>query len=486
MGIVDPILWHCRRRSDAPAIIMPGKRHHITSYGELGRMIANVASRASSLGLQRGDVVGVAVENHAAHAALVLGLMHLGIATVSSTASFPNDLGIAAVVGDFSAAPPPAGARLLPFDFSWTMGAGTLATELGPQADQICRIVLTSGTTGDSKAVAFTHRMVAARILRFDHSLGTEFPQLTRHYLGFGFGTALGFLFLIYTLTRGGALCFVGDTHPNTINAWELHGIESWLGSPAGLAKFVDLLEASARRPALRFVFSGGSLLAPSLARRVRQHMCANVVAGYGATETHMVAAAPAAAIESVDGAVGYLLPGTIVEAVDESGVPLPRGSQGRLRIRGDYVVDGYHGEPATDAFRDGWFYPGDIGALGADEMLIISGREKFVINAGGNKINPERIEAVLLAHDAITQAGVLGVPNADGIEEPWAVVVIARDDLTESDVQEHCRARLAPDLIPRRILFEATLPRGAMSKIDRRRLSELLKRQAGTLQPGP
>ena len=92
-----------------------------------------------------------------------------------------------------------------------------------------------------------------------------------------------------------------------------------------------------------------------------------------------MTAAALAHEIVGSPGAVGFVTPGTAVQIVDRSGTVLPPGQEGLVRIRSDYAVDGYLGNPEETAqtFRDGWFYPGDIGTLGVDDLLIITGREQ-------------------------------------------------------------------------------------------------------------
>jgi acyl-CoA synthetase (AMP-forming)/AMP-acid ligase II len=191
------------------------------------------------------------------------------------------------------------------------------------------------------------------------------------------------------------------------------------------------------------------------------------------------VATAPYQQIAGIDGAVGYLAPGTIVQAVDERDRALAPGETGIIRIRGEYCVAGYVGNPAgsDQTFRNGWFYPGDIGNVTADQLLVITGRQTAVINVGGNKMNPETIERVLLVHPGVEQAGALGVANALGIEEVWAAIV-AVPSLDEAGLHRHCQAQL-PDLyVPRRFVRVSELPRNAAGKLDRRRLADLARKR--------
>src|SRR5215468_5426571 len=107
--------------------------------------------------------------------------------------------------------------------------------------------------------------------------------------------------------------------------------------------------------------------------------MCSNLVCSYGSTEVGTVASAPAHLIADIPGAVGHVTPGVSIEIVDQSGQMLPAGKEGFVRIRSPHSVKGYVGNPegSRTAFRDGCFYPGDIGYLTHDRMLVISGREK-------------------------------------------------------------------------------------------------------------
>src|SRR5262249_46699454 len=123
-------------------------------------------------------------------------------------------------------------------------------------------------------------------------------------------------------------------------------------------------------------------MLSKELSQRARARMCQNLYSSYGATETSNVAFGPASMIETIPGAVGYVPAGVKVEIVDREGRLLPPETDGRIRIRSPYVAQGYIGDPeATQAhFRDGCFYPGDIGRLRADGMMIVSGREKTAL----------------------------------------------------------------------------------------------------------
>ncbi|MGH6682714.1 MAG: class I adenylate-forming enzyme family protein, partial [Pseudolabrys sp.] len=203
--------------------------------------------------------------------------------------------------------------------------------------------------------------------------------------------------------------------------------------------------------------------------------MCSHVVHGYGATEGNPVAGGYVHQFRNVKGAVGFVTPGMIVQAVDDAGNVLKPGDEGHIRFRGDKCVFGYAGNPpgSEKYFRDGWFYPGDIGAITEDGVLIISGRSKTIIDLGGDKINPEAIEAVLLSFPGVVHAVAFGRANALGIEEVWAAVE-SRSEIDPEVVRSHCAQKLSRQLVPVRVLRVSAMPRNAGDKIDRGQVIKL------------
>ena len=481
MNIVDPILAQCRFQPDAPALCVPGEPHATIAYAQLGKLVNNVARHAERVGLRRGDTVVLYVEDMIGHSLLILGLAKAGVVSISGRGpELPSEIKVDAIIADIEG-PLPSGKRVIRADAAWMGGDGSpLDPRLSARdGDANCRIVFTSGTTGEPKGVAFTHRMVAERAARFDYLAGNLLPDGLRTCSALGLSTSLGYLLLIYVLTRGGLIVLPGRSHLHAMNACDFYHVQSWVGSPGGLA---DLLaayeEAKGRRCNFRGMLAGGSMLSKALSERVRGRMCANLVSAYGATETNMVATAPAFVSAEFPGAVGYLTPGMVVETVDGADKPLPAGSEGIIRVRGPYNVAGYVGAPdeSVRAFRDGWFYPGDIGSLTADNMLIISGRLKTVMNIGGDKVSPEKIETTLMGFAGVERAGGLSVTNAFGIEEVWAAIA-SSDAVNEGRLRAFCQGVLPPAFVPRHFVRVGEIPVNEMGKVDRPRLAELIGR---------
>lgn len=479
MNIFDAFFFQARQQPTAPAICAPGTTFNLVSYGRLAAFANNIGRRAVAAGMKAGEVVAIFAKDPIFHWALVLGLGRIGVVTLSGLEpTLPGDCRIDAVVTDVAAAYRNCG-RIIYVDQSWIAGDGT-PPDVGLDQDwqAIARIILTSGTTGRSKAVALSHHMIVRRLQAYDVAFGNTVQSCARTFVDVGISANIGYLWGIFTFVRGGILFLRGSDPAETMQAFSLYKVQCMVAAPGGMAEFLNYYEQS---PAFTCPFevmlSVGSMLAPALAERVRSRMCSHVVAGYGATEASPVAAAASHRIAGIAGAVGCICPGMAVEAADSSGKALRPGQEGLIRIRGHTCVDGYLGNPpgSEAVFRDGWFYPGDLGVLTEDRMLIISGREKTIIDLGGDKISPEAIEAVLMSCPGVVQAAAFGYPNALGIEEVWAAVS-APSGFDLNMVRAHCARKLPAEQMPVRVILVPEMPRGAAGKIDRRQLLEIAR----------
>lgn len=478
MNIVDLVLFQCRQQPPAPALCAPGKGLALVSYGRLARFIHDIARRARTLGLARGNIVALLIDDPVLHSAFVLGLTHVGIVTLSARgAELPDELTIDAIISDVPRPFKNVGKMIL-VDQQWVEGDGA-PEELTPAerggGKDLCRIALTSGTTGEAKACGFSHDNLIRRIARYAWLYGSKFPECSRIFIDPGLATALGHHFWLYTLARGGMVLFRGNEAIETLQALGLYKVQAMVAAPAALAEFVELYEqAPVFHPSLDVIWTGGSLMSRSLADRVRGRLCSNLICNYGSTETNTVASAPSHAIAHISGAVGYVSPDVVIEAADAAGLALPPGREGVLRIRSDVAADGYLGDLAETekVFRDGWFYPGDLGMVTAEGVLAISGRETAVLNLGGEKVSPERIEEVLASFPGIIRAAAFSVMNAMGVEELRAAV---SGSFSERALRAHCERQLPPECVPARFVAVAEIPLNEMAKIDRRRLAELI-----------
>src|SRR5262249_40175732 len=176
----------------------------------------------------------------------------------------------------------------------------------------------------------------------------------------------------------------------------------------------------------LRAVEAGGSMVHSPLFTRMRTLLCPNIYCTYSASEVGNVAYAHVSTIHGVDHAAGYVLPWADVEIVDANRTPLVAGEEGEIRIRTLGQRYRYHKLSETEyrLDRSEWFYPGDRGILLRNGLLLVLGRIHDIINRGGVKVAPDRIENALMEHPAIADAVAVGVMDEIGVEQIWAAIV--------------------------------------------------------------
>jgi fatty-acyl-CoA synthase len=156
--------------------------------------------------------------------------------------------------------------------------------------------------------------------------------------------------------------------------------------------------------------------------------------------------------------------------------VPPDGETMGEIVMRGNNVMKGYYEDPEATAaaFAGGWFHSGDLGVMHPDGYIELRDRAKDVIVSGGENISTVEIEHALLAHDAVLEAAVIGVPDAKWGERPKAFVVARPGQApTEDELLEHVRAHIARYKVPREIEFVDELPKTSTGKIQKFELRE-------------
>ena len=480
MNVVEPILFQARHDPPAPALCAPGTALGVVSYARLARFIHSVGRRAISVGISPKHVVAIQVKDHIFHTALALGLMHIGAATVSVGTAFPARLRADVIITDTPRAYGNGlSAKVLAADFLWMSGEGLPVSEryaYRGTGNDICCIALTSGSTGEAKAVGFTHNNQLARLARYNHVFGKKFPECSRFFSDYGLGSSGGFRHILYVLSRGGTMFFPGASPMDTLQTFELYKVQGLIASPGALGGFLKFYDANTDfRSGFEVIISAGSPMHKSLSERVRARLCSNLIFYYGTTETSTISSAPAHALSGVAGAAGYIAPDVSVQIVDENGTLLEPGREGAVRVRTPVSVGGYLDDfgQADMPFRDGHFDTGDTGYVTPEKLLVITGRKKEVLNLGGDKVSPQIIENTITAFDGVREAGAFTTPNELGIDEVW-VLIVHGETLDTEALRIHCANKLAQTHVPVRFVSVAELPRNANGKLERHRLSAM------------
>jgi acyl-CoA synthetase (AMP-forming)/AMP-acid ligase II len=348
-------------------------------------------------------------------------------------------------------------------------------------SEDIAALPYSSGTTGVPKGVMLTHRSIATNLAQLYPLMPTGPGDRILAVLPF---------FHIYGLTalmnaplRNGATVvvlprFELDTFLAAIAKHRINGL--YVAPPIVLALAKHPAVAQHDLSSLEYIISAAAPLDAELAAACSQRLGLPPIGqAYGMTElspgTHVV---PLGAQNPPPGTVGKLIASTEMRLVslEEPGKDVGVGEAGEIAIRGPQVMKGYLGRPDATAEMidaDGWVHTGDIGRVDADGWLFVVDRVKELIKYKGFQVAPAELEALLLTHEGIADAAVIGVYDADGNEIPKAYVVRQRtaEDLTEDDVITFVAGRVAPYKKIRRVEFIGGVPRAASGKILRREL---------------
>lgn len=475
MNLVDAIRHHSRMRPHDLAVVHPAGA---LNYLQLAAVVSGVAARLRAQGIAPGARVAIYVSDPFLHLALVLAAMLNGTASVSAHPNYepiPAGAGIDAFLAD-RGLPFPVSAAVVRVAADWLQAGEAAASQplllVGegfPADDSISRLYTSSGTTGAPKVVAHSqanlNEAAIASVMTQPLIHGPNLTMMSLSTIG-GFGTTQA------TLWHGCTLVLA--TAPIAIlRAINLYRIAFLRASPQQLQGLLELLKGRAMRfPSLERVEIGGAHTPAALALAARAMLCPNVMGVYGATEVGLVAQAPAALIHAQPDAAGYIVPGVAVRIVDEMDNPVATGVEGIVQVRTPSMVYSYLGDPQASAiaFRDGWFIPGDLGVLGADNLLRLRGRSDEMINAGGVKLNPALVDEFLLAQPGVRDAAAFAFRQAGRNDEVWAAVV-GSEDLNEPALMTACRAKLK-SRAPVRLVRVSEIPRNAMGKPMRQQLS--------------
>ncbi len=480
-----PAVWAARWAADPdrPLLLdLAGRPDRWITAGELDDRTRAAAGRFATLGLRPGDRVLSHLAAGPAAAVAAVAVLRAGlvlvpanpdsadreltdvIADVRPRALVTADPARVARLADGTGVPPAVlGPDLDPADGSpASVGdPGELPLD-APDPDRPALIGFTSGTTGSPKGAVLSqgNLLAGAEALRLawgwepDDRLVHGLPLFHAHGLCVG---------LFGTLLAGASAVLLPRFDPGAVlDAARDHRASLFFGVPT----MYHRLFASGRAgelARLRLAVSGSAPLAAGLHRELADTAGVTVLERYGMTETLMNASNPLHGDRRA-GTVGFPLPGVDIriEGGGEDG--------GEVLLRGPNVFAGYWERPVAtaEAFTDGWFRSGDLGAVDDAGYLRLLGRSKELIISGGFNVYPAEVEDVLLAHPAVAEVAVTGTPSEEWGEVVTAWVVPAGPPPSPGDLMAYAADRLAPYKRPRLVRFVDALPRNAMGKVQR------------------
>jgi len=502
-SLAESLLRSADRHPDRPAqITRAGKR----TYRELARRILRTAGGFRSAGVAPGERVALHLPNVPAFTEAYFGILAAGATVVPinvrlTAAEIGPMLERAQVKllvtgNETTAAVRDAARRAGAFP----LGAGELAAREGPNVPEIAGpddtavVFFTSGTTGQPKGVELSHASLGSNACWVSERSLERGPS-RREALGPGH-VALAVLPLSHSF---GQTCM---QNAPLISGAAVAYPDAPFDSDAALAQMArdrvtvvalvpTMASALAAAPdvahhdlsSFRFALVGGAPIPPDLFERFESRLSAEIVEGYGLTETSPVCAFRTPAIPRRTGSVGKAAAGADIVALDEEGTVLSPGVTGELAVRGQPVMKGYLGDPeATNAvLQGGWLRTGDVGRVDADGYVFVVDRKADTIIRNGYNVYPAEVERALEDHPDIDEAAVLGVADARVGEEVWAFVVRRPGtETTANAVRGFLRDRLAAYKQPRGYTFTGSLPRGTKGQVLRAELGKAVRTPHG------
>jgi oxalate---CoA ligase len=496
--IDEAIRHHAQLRSAWPAIV--ASKSSPLSYGELFEKICTVRGDLYQAGfdhesrvviaLQHGPLAALAVVTVACSAVAVPIDIELTLPEVDRSFAVIRPAAVVLLKDTPSPARTVAERRNTPIIEVASPDGGKLdlhldiprvgndASPAEPIADMPAFIQQTSSTTGEPKLIPYNHRNMLAAARRVQGWFGLTpsdrcLSVSPIHY-------SHGLKFTTFTpLITGGSIAFPLDSSRLNFAEWFSELRPTWYSAGPTLHRYV--FDKAKRIPEartihnLRFAVSAGAPLPEDVCVGLHRALGVHVLQQYGTAETAQISAnlpPPGAAKLGTCG----IPPEDTVIIVREDGSRAAPGQKGEVWVRGPTVMSGYLEDPELNraAFVDGWFRTGDIGSLDGDGFLTLHGREKELINRGGEKIAPTEIDNALMRHPAVKEAAAYAVYHPRLGEDVAAAVVLQPGSMiTEDDLRKFLSTQLAMFKVPRHIVFQDKLPKGSTGKLQRQKLGD-------------
>ena len=333
--------------------------------------------------------------------------------------------------------------------------------------NEIAAFFSTSGTTGDMKWTAHTKKELLEIALRpgTDDSFGGE-GVLSLLNFGAAWVNFHALKCLVFGKTFYSCM-FMNYKLPKFARE---NNISTLIGSPVQISSFLDIQKQTGTElPALKTIIMGGSPPSEKLVDRIKVRTTARIYNSYGSTESGHIAIYE---IRGKNEQGAWIRPPVTLQIVDDNDQPLPAMSVGHIRYKRPGMATSYYNNPEATAqyFRDGFFYPGDLAYLDHAGRLVLQGRSNEVINLGGVKINPERIDAIALTQSGIQDCAAFAHLNESGVEELAIALVV--DEGFDKEGFEKAMSKDSPYPI-RRATIVKEIPRNENGKILRNLLAK-------------
>lgn len=353
--------------------------------------------------------------------------------------------------------------------------------EVGP--DDVAVFQYSGGTTGSAKAAVALHRNLVANALQVrawfvTAEEGREIMLMAIplfHVYGMVAGMCLA-------ISLGASMVMIPNPRDleDLLSSIEIYETTLFPGVPTlynAINNHPDVRAGKYNLRSIKACISGSAPLLRETKQQFESLTGGRLFEGYGLSEAPTATHCNPLLGENRAGSIGLPLPNVQagIMSVEDETTLLPSGQIGELVVRGPQVMKGYHNMPSEteNVLRDGWLHTGDIAYMDEDGYFYIVDRKKELIKPGGYQVWPREVEEAIMEHPAVLEVGVAGVPDAYRGETVKAWVVVRPGErLTPADIQDWCRERLAKYKVPTHVEFRDELPKSQLvGKLLRREL---------------
>ncbi|WP_025950193.1 o-succinylbenzoate--CoA ligase [Geobacillus thermocatenulatus] len=485
--------WLKQRAFLTPERIAVSDGRRTKTFAELYEAAAIWARRLAQAGVKEGDIVALLMKNRIEMIEIIHALFFLGARVLLQNVRLTSyelswqldDSGARLAIADEELAGSFDGdGRVL------TVGAVAALPEVDVSLKETCdleetaTIMYTSGTTGTPKGVLQTYgnhwwSAVGSALNLGLHERDCWLAAVPLFHIS---GLSIAMRSVIYGMPMRLQTSF----DPKEANEWIMRGDVTIMSVVAAMLQRMVAELGEARYPdTFRCMLLGGGP-APRPLLEACKEKGIPVYQTYGMTETasQIATLAPEYSLTKLGSAGKPLFPAEL--CILKDGKPAAPHEAGDIVVKGPNVTKGYlHRPEATaQAIRGGWFLTGDIGYVDEDGFLYVLDRRSDLIISGGENVYPAEVEAVLLSHPDVEEAGVTGVEDETWGQVPYAFVRLKRGaSPDEAALRAFCRERLAKYKVPARIYFVDELPRNAAQKLLRRELKKLIPKMEQTVR---
>jgi long-chain acyl-CoA synthetase len=525
-GMLDETV---RKYPDTACTIFKGAR---ISYAEMNRITDRLAAGLASVGIKKGDRVGLFMPNSPQFVMAYIAILKAGGVVVATNPLYSdreiehqlNDAGVEVmlvmsnfyktikrvqpntrlrqvVVTNIKEALP----GLLRFLFtvakekkeghkvelaSGDIWMKDLIEKFSPSQrpkvditpDDVALFQYSGGTTGISKAAIATHRNLVANALQIfnwfvtvDEGNETVLMAIPLFHV---YGMVAG---MLLSFRAGASMVMVPNPRDlkDVLSNIQIYQTTIFPGVPTlynAINNHPDVLAGKYNLRSIKACISGSAPLLRETKEKFEALTGGVVFEGYGLSEAPTATHCNPLVGVNKTGSIGMPLPDVEVRIInlDDGVTVMPPGEIGELILKGPQVMKGYHNMPTetANALREGWLFTGDIAYMDEDGYFFIVDRKKELIKPGGYQVWPREVEEAIMENPKVLEVGVAGVPDPYRGETVKAWVVLKPGETaTEEEIKEWCKERLAKFKIPTFVEFRNELPKTTVGKILRREL---------------